>query len=276
MFDGDSGLLTAIDFGNAAAIEPGQQETAIRLALTLEQGHPRLFEKQFRRLLGPSAESLAWAKKESLTSAIRSIMRDANLGTAEKLAEILNEYTSVGIEVPAVVSNFSRSMMMLEETLGRLNQANYLNHLRSDPATAALLKSRDEFDAQRQGPLPQAVRDRLDKQIKNIDARIDAFEAPKAVSMGDAFARAIEPHGGKLVWRAGLGFTARVIKGGLKESTGVDLEIARLKDQIKDLDRVIKDWDGAPNIQGDLKLERDALQKKLDALGTPEDPQGVA
>ncbi len=277
MFQGDSGLLTAIDFGNAAAIEPGQQEIAIRLGLTLEQGHPRLFEKQFRRLLGPSAESLAWASKEALTQAIRAIMRNGNLGGGEKLAEILNEYTSLGIEVPAFISNFSRSMMMLEETLGRLNQANYINHLRSNPATAALLKRRDEFDMQRHGPVTQATRDKVTQEIRRIDARIDAFEAPEPVSMSDAFGQALGPHVGKLAWRAGLGFTARTLRGGVKELTSEkDLKIAQIKDAIKALEYQISDWKGAPNVQGLLVKQRNTLQSELNELQAPESQKGAA
>ncbi len=269
MFNGDSGVLTAIDFGNAAAIAPDQRETALRLGLALQRGHPRLFEKQFRRLLGPSAESLAWYKKESLTAEIRSIMRDANLDSADKLAKILNEYTSQGIEVPAVISNFSRSMMMLQETLGRLNQANYTNHLRSDRATAALLKSRDEFVAQWQDHLPQATQDRLAQQIRNIDARLHAFEAPEPVSMGKAFAQALKPHVGKLLWRVGPGFAARTVKGGVEELEGKDLEIARVKDEMQELDGYIKGWDGVPTMQKGLQLQKEQLQKRLDELQQP-------
>ena len=275
MFDGDSGVLTAIDFGNAAAIDPKQQQVLLRLGLALQQGHPRLFEKEFRRLLGPSAESLGWAYKETLISEIKSIMRDGNLDTANKLARILEVYTAQGIEVPAVLSNFSRSMMMLQETLGRLNQANYKNHLRSNPDTAALLASRDEFNAQWRNDLPADTQSRLAAQIEDIDLRLDDFEAPEPVSMNDAFEAAIRPHALTLAWRAGLGFTARAIKTDVEEWTGKDLDIARTKDQIKDLDQLIKGWEGAPGLQSDLKLERDRLQQKLEQLQASKPQEGA-
>ena len=273
MFNGDTGQLTVIDFGNAAVIDPKQRETLIRLAMTLQRGHPRLFEKEFRHLLGPSSESLAWAFKNSAIAQIKYIMRDGALDLADKLARILDEYTSAGLEVPAVITNFSRSMLMLQETLGRLNEVNRENFLRQHELGSELLKDRDECVARSRAPLDQDERELLQTQVNSINARLKIIKSPKPESMSDAFTQAVRPHAVKLVWRAGLGFAARVLKTSIEASTGFELEIARAKDKIVEMDDRIKQADVDEKVA--LKAKRQLLQKELDALlglATPEVP----
>ncbi len=272
MFKGESGVLTVIDFGNAGAIAPTQRQTLIRLAMALQQGHPRLFEKEFRHLLGPTAETLAWSWKPALILEIKSIMRDQEVEMADKLAKILEVYTSKGIEVPAVISNFSRSMLMLQETLGRLKEVNRKNHLRNQADSGALLKHQDMYRQQLVGGISQEMADRLTKQITDIDARLSDFEVPESVSLGDAFSDAIRPHALSLAWRAGLGFSARVATPGISEHTGDSLEIARIRDEIKHLDKMIRNPNEISVLREAYVSKRNELQTSLNQLLSKQAP----
>lgn len=266
MFDADSGMLTAIDFGNAATIDPSQLQVAIRLGMALQRGHPRLFEREFRKLLPPKSEKLAWSHDEEIIKKITSIMRRADLGENEKLANILSAYTQAGIEVPAVISNFSRSMMMLKETLNRLNKANAINHLRADPQSMALMAHRDELVARYPAQAGDAERTRLDKQIDEIDKRLGDFELPKDVSLGKAFSRALRPAAATLAWRAGLGFTARIARAGLQEMSPQDLEIFELREELADKNDLVRALQNEGRDARKYIRERDELQRRLDGL----------
>lgn len=276
MFQGGSGLLTVIDFGNAAAIDPKQRQTLVRLGMTLQQGHPRLFEKEFRRLLGPQAESRSWEWKGKLVEQIRSVMRDGTLEIPEKLAKILEFYNGLGIEVPAIVSNFSRSMLMLQETLGRLNAANRSNYARNDPANAELFQRRDAIRAQLDADLTQPAKVSLQHQLDAIDKRLADF-GPEPVSLRDAFTQAIRPHALKLAWRAGLGFSARVAKKGVEELDAKGLRILELQKKIEDVNIAIEACEKADDFRRVLTSQREDLQKELDGLQAQgQQPAGAA
>jgi hypothetical protein len=145
---------------------------------TLDEAHdPVNASGQTRR------EVLAAAVKEIITAKPGGKPKDP----AYKVTEILSVASSLGIEIPAAMANFSRSMLMLAETIDKLNQINESNVDRAcdefDAGETTWHEGRDNAKA----ALEAAVLARIDEYARGLPDhdREELMKRPKALDASD-------------------------------------------------------------------------------------------
>jgi predicted unusual protein kinase regulating ubiquinone biosynthesis (AarF/ABC1/UbiB family) len=146
MFDGDSQKLTMIDFGNAAILKPSEQRAILNMGFAVNKRYPTVFMKEFVRLLSPQTrerlddvhdpvKAPGQTRRQLLAAEVKRIITANPDGkskdTAYLVADIVSAAGSLGIEIPPTVANIARSMVMLAETIDKVNQINDSNVVRA-------------------------------------------------------------------------------------------------------------------------------------------------
>jgi predicted unusual protein kinase regulating ubiquinone biosynthesis (AarF/ABC1/UbiB family) len=125
---GPNGAMTVIDFGNSKVLEPHERQAIFKMMLTATLNDPKLFCENFESILSPEAKELMTpATREAFTQDIAKIMNENRDAPGKAIGKILDAANERYIEVPGPISNFSRSELMLENTLAAISEANAAN-----------------------------------------------------------------------------------------------------------------------------------------------------
>ena len=142
MFNADEPVLTMIDFGNASTLSSSERRAILSLGVAADRRYPSIFIKEFVRLLSPetrdrlnevihNANAPEQTRRELFAQKVTEIIVAKPAGksqdVAHKIQSILSAASTLGIEVPAVIANYARSMLMLTETINQVNQLNEQN-----------------------------------------------------------------------------------------------------------------------------------------------------
>lgn len=149
MFDGDSGQLTVIDFGNAGRLNKAEQRSVLLMGVSASARLSTIFEREFKNLLSeqsraqlaqPDARDATRTKGDVLRERIRGIIKETDLlqvadeaeramrkSPADKINRVLHEAQQLGLEIPQQLANVSRSLLMLETTMESVNRFNKAN-----------------------------------------------------------------------------------------------------------------------------------------------------
>lgn len=127
MFSADakeSGLITTIDMGNACVLSSQQRKAIFKMVLATAVRDPHVFVKNYEAVLSDEGKNQIVTKRAELLDKTREIMREA-ADPSEAISQILAAANRLGLEIPATVSNFSRSQMMLQNALNTINEHNH-------------------------------------------------------------------------------------------------------------------------------------------------------
>jgi predicted unusual protein kinase regulating ubiquinone biosynthesis (AarF/ABC1/UbiB family) len=189
MFDGDD--LTMIDFGNAGTLAPREKRAILNLGLSAAARYPSIFSQQFIALLSKQTRNglneihdpvnfPGQTRRQLLEASIKEIIVTQVEGkpsnVAQKISEILSAAGKLNIEVPSVLANFSRSMMMLTEALDQVREINKRN------VEAAI----DEFNADHmEGPIDDARGELQNEVMAQTSNLIAAWPEGKLRKLSD-------------------------------------------------------------------------------------------
>ncbi|MFA5490324.1 MAG: AarF/UbiB family protein [Candidimonas sp.] len=126
MFSRDAkktGVTTVIDMGNAAVLSVAQRSAVFKMVLTAGLRNPDVFVKNFEQVLSDDGKKLIKDKRADFLARTREIMAQ-DITPGEVIVGVLNAANELGLEIPATVSNFSRSQMMLQNAIDNINNAN--------------------------------------------------------------------------------------------------------------------------------------------------------
>jgi hypothetical protein len=95
------------------------------MMLTATLNDPKLFCENFESILSPEAKELMTpATREAFTQDIAKILTELKDAPGKAIGKILDAANERYIEVPGPISNFSRSELMLENTLAAISHEN--------------------------------------------------------------------------------------------------------------------------------------------------------
>ena len=146
MYSVDKDQLTMIDLGNASAGTFEERQALARMLFAIERGHPRLYLEALSKLLTTESKMqidavLMEPEKMALLRVMFARASESS-STPETFSKLLQLFQApefgLGIEIPAFVSNFGRSMSMLKEESDKLRDINTQLYLRSQPHFAAV------------------------------------------------------------------------------------------------------------------------------------------
>jgi len=127
----EKGMLTAIDFGNAAILSRPQRKIIFKMVLAATVKNEKVFVRNYEKLLSNEGIKKIDEKEESggLTYREKLILETKRVMNEEKdpglvIKTILDSANKLGLEIPATVTNFSRSQMMLQNAINRANEEN--------------------------------------------------------------------------------------------------------------------------------------------------------
>lgn len=121
----ENGLLTVIDFGNAAVLSLEQRKAVFKMILASVARNADVFVKNYEKIMSDGGKKLAAEKEKRavLVDKVRAIM-SSSVDPGKKVADILRAATELSLEIPSVISNFSRSQMMLQNSIKKINELN--------------------------------------------------------------------------------------------------------------------------------------------------------
>lgn len=125
MFDGDAndtGLLTAIDFGNAKTLSHEERSAIFKLMVAIEIKDSKILLQHFRTLLSPPSQAKLTPELEArfITEADALLKGPKATTGGNAMVKILTMANDLGLEMPGAISNFSRSQLMLENALSEI------------------------------------------------------------------------------------------------------------------------------------------------------------
>lgn len=123
MFSDDTGMITAIDMGNSAVMSLAQRRAVFKMVLAAGQGMPDVFVRNYERVLSEEGRQQIVNRRDQLLERTQQIMADVR-DPGTRIMQILNAANELGLEIPATVSNFSRSQMMLQNAINTVNEHN--------------------------------------------------------------------------------------------------------------------------------------------------------
>ena len=121
MFSNDKqGMITAIDMGNACVLSFDQRRAVFKMVLAAGARNAGVFVRNYEAILSEDGKARIKEKRADLLQKIQEIMNNTK-DPSEIIVKILDAANVLGLEIPATVSNFSRSQMMLQNSVNKLN-----------------------------------------------------------------------------------------------------------------------------------------------------------
>ena len=118
-----TGMITVIDMGNAAVLSLEQKRAIFTMVLAAGMKKADVFVKNYEKVLSNEGKQLIVAKRDAFLAQTRNIMADTD-NPSEIIVRVLSAANDIGLEIPATISNFSRSQMMLENAINKINSLN--------------------------------------------------------------------------------------------------------------------------------------------------------
>jgi len=128
--DGRGPTLTMIDFGNSTTLARSDRAAIIGMLAAAQLGHPKVLVNRFLATLDDATRAEITndpAKRGKLVAAAASVMGDASVDLSGRFNAVLEAFERERIPVPGIVTNFSRSQVMLTNAIARLNRLNRIN-----------------------------------------------------------------------------------------------------------------------------------------------------
>ncbi|MGQ5523229.1 AarF/UbiB family protein [Chitinimonas sp. PSY-7] len=123
MFSDDNGLLTVIDMGNATTLSVEQRTAVFKMVMAAGVHSPEVFVRNFEKVLSEEGKLRIADKRTALLEQTRQIMNSTE-DPGKVIFSILDAANKLGLEIPATVSNFSRSQIMLQSAIDNINSLN--------------------------------------------------------------------------------------------------------------------------------------------------------
>lgn len=117
---GQSGMTTVIDMGNASVLTLDQRKSVFKMVLAAAVSSPGTFVRNFENVLSEDGRELISHKRSEFLKKTTEIMQNET-DPGQIIVSILNAANELGLEIPATVSNFSRSQMMLQNAINHIN-----------------------------------------------------------------------------------------------------------------------------------------------------------
>ena len=125
---GPNGLLTVIDFGNSRVLAPNERQAIFKMMVNAALGNTQGFIPEFESILSSEAQSRMTPEvRQAFAHRIDAILAANPNKPGAAIGQILNAANELGLEVPGAIANFSRSELMLENTLRVLEERNESN-----------------------------------------------------------------------------------------------------------------------------------------------------
>jgi len=129
MFSDTTGMLTAIDMGNADQMSLAQRRAVFKMVLAAGIGSTEVFVRNYEKVLSSEGREQIVDKRDALCVKTSEIMNRIS-DPGERIMQILNAANELGLEIPATVSNFSRSQMMLQNAINNINELNEIAEIK--------------------------------------------------------------------------------------------------------------------------------------------------
>lgn len=142
MFSSDataSGLTTVIDMGNAALLSLDQRRAVFKMVLAAGLRNAEVFVRNYEQVLSEEGRGLIVAKRAELMGKTQEIMAQTE-DPGEIIVAVLSAANQLGLEIPATVSNFSRSQMMLQNAIDNINDLNGKTREKLDESIESLVQ----------------------------------------------------------------------------------------------------------------------------------------
>ncbi|MBH1964587.1 MAG: hypothetical protein I8H77_09650 [Comamonadaceae bacterium] len=204
---GDKGMTTVIDMGNAYILSIDQRSAIFKMVLAAGLSKPEVFSKNFEKILSDDGKRLIAEKKEEFLAKIQGAMRNEE-NPGEVIVSILNSANQLGLEIPAAISNFSRSQIMLQNAITKINHIVSTNVKDQENRLLELLRSHivganNLAEARQQAETeiatlrelsPQAAPSFLEKQLTELISLIDQQEQYKEISFSELVGEVVDDH----------------------------------------------------------------------------------
>ncbi|MBH1964586.1 MAG: hypothetical protein I8H77_09645 [Comamonadaceae bacterium] len=165
---GANGMTTVIDMGNAYILSIDQRSAIFKMVLAVGLSKPEVFAKSFEKILSDDGKKLISDKREEFFAKIKDAMR-AEEDRGQVIVSILNSANQLGMEIPAAISNFSRSQIMLQNAITKINHIGSTNLKDQDDQLNELLSNHIDGENDLKGAREQAAR-KLEK-LRNISTQ---------------------------------------------------------------------------------------------------------
>lgn len=209
MYSDATGMLTAIDMGNADQMSLVQRRAVFKMVLAAGIGSTEVFVRNYEKVLSNEGREQIVDKREMLTSKTREIMEMVS-DPGERIMKILNAANELGLEIPATVSNFSRSQMMLQNAIDKVNDLNQTailkleSRIRSLAVTAGItegsigeikqhvIRQMEEFKDSLPAEALEVIKPRLDEAIRLSDHYLS--ESHDEVNFSEVIMKVVKDH----------------------------------------------------------------------------------
>jgi len=209
MYSDATGMLTAIDMGNADQMSLVQRRAVFKMVLAAGIGSTEVFVRNYEKVLSNEGREQIVDKREMLTSKTREIMEMVS-DPGERIMKILNAANELGLEIPATVSNFSRSQMMLQNAIDKVNDLNQTailkleSRIRSLAVTAGItegsigeikqhvIRQMEEFKVSLPAEALEVIQPRLDEAIRLSDHYLS--ESHDEVNFSEVIMKVVKDH----------------------------------------------------------------------------------
>jgi predicted unusual protein kinase regulating ubiquinone biosynthesis (AarF/ABC1/UbiB family) len=125
---GPNGALTVIDFGNGKVLSPQDRQAVFKMMMTATMKRPEEFCRHFESILSAQARSAMTPEvRGQFLARLNEIFNVEGRSPGVSISLALDAANALYIEVPGVISNFSRSEVMLENALNELSDHNERN-----------------------------------------------------------------------------------------------------------------------------------------------------
>ncbi len=127
---GQGATLTMIDFGNSTTLAKMDRAAIIGMLAAAQLGHPKVLVSRFLTTLDDAARAVIQNdpdKRAKLVASAASVIGDASIEPSCRLNAVLEAFEGERVPVPGVISNFSRSQVMLANAIDRVNLFNRTN-----------------------------------------------------------------------------------------------------------------------------------------------------
>jgi len=239
MYGVDQDQMTLIDMGNARVASHHERRALARMLVAIDRGHPRLYQEAIAGLLAPESRVQAEAAlaDPEMQSHMRLQFAEFGSDVPRAFSKLLDVYANFGIEIPAFVTNFGRSMIMLKDTAGRLKEINERNYLRSQPGFA---QSERRY---------QSLSTEITRVQSDIKAATRSTRAAMTATLSDSGTDPASEEGKRLIEEE----VVRVTAGASAELVSFEAELAALRTEL---------FSGLPSVDDDKVVVRALTDRK--------------
>ena len=111
-----------IDWGNAGTLTSEQQTAFLKLMKATQKQDAELFVSTMGGLMSRDSSTQLERQRAELERETARILSQPGKTSNQVICQVMDRFNDYDLEVPAVISNFSRSAQMLENQMKRLDR----------------------------------------------------------------------------------------------------------------------------------------------------------